>query len=262
MQKVSFLFFLLILVNNYIKGQNTKIIQNTKSQPFILGNVDTIPSIVLSEKRILNIYLPEGYSTDSAKTYPVIYLIDGSAKEYFIHVVGLVHFFNFPWVNRLPKSIVVGIANVNRNRDLTFCTTSTTDFYTPVGLKKEYFPVSGGSEKFISFIETELQPYIEKKYKVNSSKTIIGQSLGGLLATEILLKKPYLFDTYLIMSPSLWWDSESLLSKASDYLKNNLKNKVRVYIGVSNEVKVMKNDVMLLTKKTKKSGRRQNTGFL
>ncbi|MGO8056281.1 alpha/beta hydrolase-fold protein, partial [Rhizobium leguminosarum] len=59
-----------------------------------MGQIDKIQSIELSETRILNIYLPDGYSPDSSTTYPVIYLLDGSANEDFIHIVGIVQFLN------------------------------------------------------------------------------------------------------------------------------------------------------------------------
>jgi uncharacterized protein len=254
MRKIFYTLFLIVTLSSCIKGQNVESLNKTTSNSFVIGNIDTIYSYVLSENRIINIYLPDGYCTDSTKTYPVIYLLDGSANEYFIHVVGLINFFTLPWINRMPKSIVVGISNVNRNRDLTFYTSSKVDFYATAGLKKKYFPVTGGSEKFILFLEKELQPYIEKKYKTSSSKAIIGQSLGGLLATEILLKKPYLFDTYLIMSPSLWWDSESLLLDAPYLLKRNLRNKIKAYVGVSSEGKNMEKDVKQLVKILKTDG--------
>jgi predicted alpha/beta superfamily hydrolase len=198
-----------------------------KTKPFVLGVIEQIQSKVLNEKRTLNIYLPEGYKQSDTTRYPVIYLLDGSADEDFIHVVGLVQFNNFSWINRVPKSIVVGIANVDRRRDFTYPTT--------VAIDKSRYPTTGGSEKFIGFIESELQPYIEKKYKTNSSKTIIGQSLGGLLATEILLKKPALFEKYIIISPSLWWDNGSLLNQPSDIFKENFVHPTSVYLGVGKE---------------------------
>ena len=211
-------------------------VYSQESKSFILGNIDEISSKELSEKRILNIYLPEGYNQKDTISYPVIYLLDGSADEDFIHIAGLVQFSSFPWVNILPKSIVVGIANIDRKRDFTFPTTIEKD--------KIDFPTTGGSQKFISFLEKELQPFIEKKYKTNSSKTIIGQSLGGLLATEILFTKPNLFSKYIIISPSLWWDNESLL----DGRKVIFENKTSIYIGVGNEGKVMVNDAKRLKK--------------
>ncbi|MEJ7682540.1 MAG: alpha/beta hydrolase-fold protein [Segetibacter sp.] len=103
-----------------------------------------------------------------------------------------------------------------------------------------------------------MQPFIEKNYKTNSSKTIIGQSLGGLLATEILLTKPSLFNKYIIVSPSLWWDNGSLLKKSSEILLANFKQKIDVYIGVGKEglvpgdnPRVMEVDANLLAEKIK-----------
>jgi uncharacterized protein len=196
-----------------------------------LGVVDTIPSLQLGETRTVNMYLPEGYSADAAATYPVIYLLDGSANEDFIHIVGIVQFLTM--IGEMPKSIVAGIANVDRRRDFTFPTSIEQD-------KKKY-PTTGSSAKFIAFIEKELQPFIRKKYRTSDSSTIIGQSLGGLLATEILLKKPYLFNNYFIVSPSLWWDNESLLAMAPT-LAAQASGRLQVYISVGNEGKQMEDD--------------------
>lgn len=204
--------------------------------PFVLGVVDTIQSKALHEKRVLNIYLPEGYSPDSAALYPVIYLLDGSADEDFIHVTGLVQFCNFSWVNTLPKSIVVGIANVDRRRDFTFPTTVPQD--------KIDFPTTGGSEKFIAFLENELQPHIQAHYKTNESKMLVGQSLGGLLATEVLFKKPDLFSQYLLVSPSLWWDKESLLRLKP----KESRQATKIFVAVGKEGKVMERDSKKLVK--------------
>lgn len=219
-----------------------------KPKPFVLGVIDEIQSIELSEKRVLNIYLPEGYNELDTIKYPVIYLLDGSADEDFIHIVGLVQFNNFSWINRVPKTIVVGIVNVDRKRDFTYAST--------IEEEQKRYKTAGKSDKFISFIEKELQPFINKKYKTNASKTIIGQSLGGLLATEILLKKPTLFDKYIIISPSLWWDNGSLLNLKSDILQANFSQKTDIYIGFGKEglapstiPHVMEVDANLLTEK-------------
>lgn len=218
----------------------------SKSNPFILGTIDTLHSTVLGEDRVLNIYLPEGYNPDSIAAYPVIYLLDGSADEDFIHVVGLVQYNNFSWIDRFPKSIVVGIANINRRRDFTF-DVPNLDCVEKMGFNKSGFTEYGKSEKFMNFIEKELQPHIEKNYKTVGPKTIIGQSLGGLLCTEILLKKPALFDTYIIMSPSLWWGNEELLQQAPQLLKANNFSKKRIYVGVGKEGNVMVNDAKKLS---------------
>jgi predicted alpha/beta superfamily hydrolase len=195
-------------------------------KPFTLGITDQVHSAILNEDRALNIYFPKGYNPHSDTLYPVIYLLDGGADEDFIHIVGLVQFLT-GIVDTMPPCIVVGIANTDRKRDMTFPTTVEKD--------KKAYPTTGGSEKFISFIEKELQPYIEKKYRAGQYKVLVGQSLGGLLATEVLLKKPWLFSAYLIVSPSLWWDNESLLALAPKLLSRQSDDQRHVFIAVGSK---------------------------
>jgi predicted alpha/beta superfamily hydrolase len=204
-----------------------------KREPFVLGHIDRIKSVQLNEDRVLNIYLPDGYDADPKVKYPVIYLLDGSADEDFVHIVGLVQYLTFPWIDALPKSIVVGIATVDRRRDFTFPTHNAKDL-------KDY-PTTGKSAAFMRFLEQDLQPYVEKAYRTNGQKTLIGQSLGGLFALEVLLKKPALFNTYIIASPSLWWDDESMVKQAPMLLKQPAAaTPANVFVALGNEGPEMK----------------------
>jgi predicted alpha/beta superfamily hydrolase len=246
----KFLIVIFTFSTTLIFGQKQKKNLTEATKPFILGVIDEIQSKELAEKRVLNIYLPDGYNQNDTTKYPVIYLLDGSADEDFIHIVGLVQFNSFEWINQTPKSIVVGIATVDRRRDFTFPTTIKEDLKT--------YPTTGHSNNFISFIENELQPFMQAKYKTNNDKTIIGQSLGGLFATEVLLKKPTLFNKYIIISPSLWWDNGSILNINSNLLTANFNQQTKIYIGVGKEglaptktPRVMEVDANLLTEKVK-----------
>ncbi|MBB5620473.1 hypothetical protein HDE69_001522 [Pedobacter cryoconitis] len=243
MKHLTFLLLFVALFSNVSRSQDKTVNIQTSTKPFVLGITDEIQSAQLAEKRSLNIYLPEGYDQDTKMTYPVIYLLDGSANEDFIHIAGLVQYCTM--IQVMPKSIVVGIANVDRKRDFTFPTTVQQDL--------KDFPTTGKSEKFIAFMEKDLQSYIQQKYRTNASKTIIGQSLGGLLATEVLLKKPELFNNYVIISPSLWWDNESLLAKAPELLKSAAARNIKVYVSVGTEGKVMEQDAANLAAVLKKS---------
>lgn len=243
MKYLTFFLLFIALFGNVARSQNKTATIQISTKPFSLGITDEIQSVQLAEKRILNIYLPEGYDQDLKETYPVIYLLDGSANEDFIHIAGLVQYCTM--IQVMPKSIVVGIANMDRKRDFTFPTTVQKDL--------KDFPTTGKSGKFIAFIEKDLQPYIQQKYRTNASRTIVGQSLGGLLATEVLLKKPELFNNYVIISPSLWWDNESLLAKAPELLKSTAAKNIKVYISVGTEGKVMEQDAANLAAVLKKS---------
>lgn len=214
MIKKAFIICSILLAANFTVSAQTATVK-----PLTVGEVRTIKSKTLNEERTLNIYLPQGF--DKAKSYPMIYLLDGSMNEDFIHVSGLVQFFNQMY--SMPETIVVGIANVDRKRDFTF----HTDLKD---LQKDY-PTTGHSDKFITFLEKELKPYIESQFKT-TEKYLFGQSLGGLLATEILLKKPEMFNNYFIISPSLWWDDESLLKQAPQLLAKSPDTKKFVYVSV------------------------------
>lgn len=206
----------------------------TGSKSLIIGRSDKIHSKILGEDRIINIYLPQDYQSSDTTQYPVIYVLDGGIEEDFVHIAGIVRFNTQPWIARFPRSIVVGIEGNVRARDFTF-SVANTDFIEKAGFHKSRFPQYGGSEKYIDFIEKELQPYIKENYSAGGRRTIIGESLAGLLAAEILMKRPNLFEDFIIISPSLWWDEQSLLKNAGHLLDINLKTKANVYIGIPNK---------------------------
>jgi len=213
--------------------------------PFALGVVETIHSMVLGEDRVLNIALPQGYNPDSAARYPVIYLLDGSADEDFIHIVGAAQFAAFPWVDWLRPSIVVGIANVDRRRDLTGPTTIARD--------KADFPTTGGSAAFMDFVAKEVIPFVEANYRTFPERTLIGQSFGGLFATEVLLRRPWLFQHYIIVSPSLWWDNGSVLRIPADGLSAPDIGAASVYIAVGKEGREMEKPAQQLAAMARKA---------
>jgi predicted alpha/beta superfamily hydrolase len=242
--KQKTLILILLFVNLILSGQTLP--KKISETDFTIGKTIKIESKLLNETRTINIYLPLNYSVDSLKTYPVIYLLDGSKDEDFIHISGIVQFGSFPWINMLTESIVVGVGNVDRKRDFTYPSQNELD-------QKE-FPTSGKSENFIAFLQKELQPFIDSAYRTTKVKTIIGQSLGGLLTTEILFKKPELFDNYIIVSPSLWWDDEKLLNEQLATYNSNKS----IYIAGGKEGEVMERTTKALFDKLKKS-QKQNT---
>lgn len=217
--------------------------QSSQAGELIIGKVEKIDSKILEQVRILNIYLPQGYQPDSGKTYPTIYVLDGSAHQDFLHIAGLAQFLNM--YELLPPSIVVGIANIDRYHDFTHVSTDSRDL--------EDIPTSGGSEKFIRFIETEVQPFVAQHYATNDQRTLIGQSLGGLLGTEILIRHSHLFSNYVLVSPSLWWGKQALLKSAKSYLANHPELKKRIFLTVGDEHPVMVKTAQKLAEYIKKS---------
>lgn len=178
------------------------------SAPVVLGTSYRFASRVMNEERVLNVLLPPGYDESEEARFPVIYLLDGAVDEDFHHVAGLVQFLTM--YRLMPRSILVGIANTDRYRDFTH--------ETKVAEELERVPNAGGSTRFVRYLAEEVQPFVDSSFRTDGGRTLIGQSLGGLLASEIFLERPGLFDTYVIVSPSFWWNEGSLITRLEEAL--------------------------------------------
>jgi predicted alpha/beta superfamily hydrolase len=207
----------------------TQRVHPKKDSPIAFGVQVELKSKVLDEMRTLNIYLPPSYEQENEKAYPVIYLLDGGIDEDYHHQTGLVQFLVM--YQLMPESIVVGIANTDRKRDMTHPTSDEEE--------RTAIPTCGGSARFLEFIKTELQPFMAQRYRTSAQKTIIGQSLGALLATEALIRNPELFDNYVIVSPSLYWSNRELILGLKDFLKNNPDLNKKVFLAMGKEHPLM-----------------------
>lgn len=166
-----------------------------------------IESKILDEARVINIWTPPIYGK-STYSLPVLYMPDGGLSEDFPHIANTLS--ELIAAKKIPPTILVGIENTQRRRDLTGPTEVAKD--------KEIAPVVGGSANFRNFIKSELIPEINKKYRTTSEKGIIGESLAGLFVTETLFLEPNLFDYYIAFDPSIWWNNNEIIRTAKDDL--------------------------------------------
>ncbi|MBT3750567.1 MAG: alpha/beta hydrolase [Bacteroidetes bacterium] len=99
----------------------------------------------------------------------------------------------------IPRMIVVGIENTDRDKN-----------YTPTANSgiEHNFETAGEADQFLEFLEDELMPFLESRYRVASHRCIVGWSFSGLFATYSAIKKPDLFNFHLCISPAIWWDNE------------------------------------------------------
>ena len=177
--------------------------------PLVVGETFTIDSRVLGEVRRINVYVPPRYGADTAAPLPVLYMPDGGIGEDFLHVAGLVQVSVGNGTMR--PVVLVGIENTERRRDMTGPTRSDAD--------RRIAPRVGGSASFRTFLRTELMPAIAARYRVTDETAIVGESLAGLFVVETFLLEPALFDTYVAIDPSLWWDDGRLVATADERLR-------------------------------------------
>ena len=208
--------------------------QDRYRQAIDIGTVDSVWSATLDEQRPYIVYTPPSYAdtTSSPQNYPALYLLDGNA--HFHSVSGLVQILA-TGVNgtfAIPEMIVVAIPNTDRTRDLTPTRPAT-------GFDGEPTPddaTSGGNPAFFTFLEDELIPHIESRFRTMPYRVFVGHSLGGITAINALYTMPEVFDAYVAIDPSLWWDNQTLLRQAKDYFLSARLDGKALYVAQANTI--------------------------
>jgi uncharacterized protein len=205
-QFIVFRFLILLFFCASINAQDC-------DNKIIIGERVNIHSSVFKQTRSITVHLPLGYNPQ--KRYPVLYMLDGLAQ----FGIG-VSFSGMSYVGTIPELIVVAVDCQNREKE-----------YTPTHV--EGFQDSGGSDQFVDFIKKELFPYVDSAYSTMPFRILSGHSLAGILVIDLLLSEPDLFNAYIAMDPSLWWDNHFILNKTA-YLKEDNPNLRCLYLSSTN----------------------------
>jgi len=222
MRKFTLFILLAIIVFNAKSQRDNKI---------VIGKIDSVYSKILNEQRKIWIYTPDMTSglRDSSRRYPVLYLLDGDA--HFASVTGLVQQLSQVNGNTVyPEMIIVAIPNTDRTRDLT-PTHITSD---PPMMDSNFSKNTGGGEHFIAFMEKELMPHIDSVYTTAPYKMLVGHSFGGLIVMDALINHTKLFNAYIAIDPSMWYDKERFLQATEKKLLEKKYDGTRLYIGIAN----------------------------
>jgi predicted alpha/beta superfamily hydrolase len=188
------------------------------STSIISGHEYQHASTIFDGKRRYQVSLPERYFMNE-RHYPSLFIIDADFQ--FQHVSAIVK--NLTRMGKIPPMIVVGVAN--QGGDDYLKTTTWSDG------KDDAF---GGAEKLQAYLSKELLPLIDKNYRTNSQKALSGYSLGGLFTLYSMMQQETPFNAFLAMSPSAWFDDNSLPKKLTPLLQENKLN-APVFISLANE---------------------------
>ncbi|NRB52931.1 MAG: tetratricopeptide repeat protein [Saprospiraceae bacterium] len=207
MKYLSILSFFIFFQFN-LSGQSLK-----KGGEMSIGQTIEFESKILKENRQVFIHQPKGFwgMDEKMSNLPVVFVLD--AETQFLHTVSTIDFLSAaPLGNDLiPRSLIVGIPNTNRNRDLSpvkgmIANDSTT------------LEITGGGGIFLDFLTEELIPFIESNYSTSKHRTLIGHSLGGLITFEALLRKREYFDNYISIDPALGFADGTYMEEILDTL--------------------------------------------
>jgi predicted alpha/beta superfamily hydrolase len=185
-----------------------------------------LQSKVMAETRTILVRTPASYARGN-RAYPVLYMTDGDRQ--IGHTAATVDFLARE--GRMPEVIIVGINNTDRTRDLT------PTHVERMGAGNNGFntPTSGGADRFLNFIATEVIPYVEKNYRTQPFRVFAGHSFGGLFAMHTFFTRPDLFNGVIAVSPTLTWDDRYVYKRASEWVKTASDRPVALLMSVGNE---------------------------
>ncbi len=184
-------------------------------------------------KYLVDVIVPPDY--DSSKAYPICYFLDMQLAESIMKEIN----DSLQHSPSIKPYIFVGIkcqenaseCTLQRTRDFTPSYSSSMDasLNLPDDMEDE---ISGGAPAFLSFLQTELIPTVEKKYKgIPEQRTLYGMSLSGLFASYAMLQRPDLFSQYIIGAPSLWYNNSATLEQLRTMKAEKIKH-IRLYVGI------------------------------
>ena len=192
--------------------------QQNKSD-FVIGDKISFESKALDERKTIVVIPPYNYKDRTDEKFPVVYVLDPGNNLFA--TFGIVNYYS-DMLKIMPRMIIVGIVSNDRERD-----------YLPTPSKEQ--PTGGGADKFLRFINSELVPLIDSTYPANSARCIIGHSAGGLFAIYALENQPELFNSFICIDPSLWYNDQSCVKEMPDFLNNNKDIKKSIFVSLSNE---------------------------
>nr|WP_313417034.1 alpha/beta hydrolase-fold protein [Brevundimonas diminuta] len=204
--------------------------------PVVIGQSYALPSAIMNQTREINVWLPPGYAKGN-QTYPVLYVLDGGQDQDFHHISGIAQLGTIVGTTR--DVIVVGVASVDRRNELAL-PTEDAELITR-------YPTQGHSDRFRRFIGEEVQPFIESRLCTSGETALMGESLAGLFVVETFLKEPQMFDAYVAVSPSLWWDSGRLARQSGAHLRDHSNDPRTLILTLGDEGEMMQAPMDVLT---------------
>lgn len=198
-----------------------------------IGKRYSLVSKTLGEEREYWIHLPDSYTIENEKNYPVIYLLD--ASNFFHSLIGIQRTFYRSRIPIMPECIIVGvISGKNRMEDFT---PTKSSFQRDGKILSEEKAVGGGSKRFTTFLGEELRSVIDQNYRTNKQNTLIGHSLSGLFTVGTLLYHSDLFLTYIAFDPSLWWDDQYIIKQAETIFKQKDMSGISLYVAYGGKLR-------------------------
>ncbi|MGB3436179.1 alpha/beta hydrolase [Achromobacter sp.] len=214
------------------QAQSTPKMQSGEGRPYeiIDSEVWDVPDPVSGRGYQVFVALPSSYAKQPQRRYPVLYVTDAD--------------YAFPVIRQLARRlnvegpqiedfILVGLSygkgedgGVSRQRD-----------YTPTPNGPSTAPahaIHGQAGAYQQYLRDQVKPFVMARYRVDPARALfLGHSYGALLGAQILFTEPGMFNSYILGSPSLWYDQRYALKLEARYARQHqdLTANVFLYVG-------------------------------
>ncbi|NVK21187.1 MAG: alpha/beta hydrolase [Kangiellaceae bacterium] len=208
------------------------ILNAKEPEPYKLPRTEVIPIQESKTKKQYELYikLPEEYSKNKNKKYPVIYFTDAvwhieilsAATAFLMEDVILV---GISWQKDIEEQLLLEEGpQASRYRDYSISKSSKPEVQSKYQL--------GQANKHLNFVRKDVFEYVERHYRTApNNRTYFGYSLGGLFGAYTLVVQPDTFNNYILGSPSLWKGNPKLSLIASNHLPHYKDKDVNIFIS-------------------------------
>lgn len=199
--KKNSLIVVFLLLTNYILSQNYESYKKIADT--------TIASKYLGYNKNIAVIVPKDWQQNIEKKYPLTIIFDKQNKRSHQFIINTIDYLTIN--DQMPASIIVSVASEQIKR-------------TKETLHKKTNSI-GMAEENELFIFNELMPFIEKNYKANRFRVLIGHSRYGYLTTYLFEKRLNELNAVISLSPFF-------TTQKNINLANSIKN-VNSYTGKS-----------------------------
>ncbi|MDQ3627081.1 MAG: alpha/beta hydrolase-fold protein [Verrucomicrobiota bacterium] len=201
-----------------------------EGEPIIVGSMHRIRSSVYGNEQTITVRLPRGYAENPDKRYPVLFSVDGGPDQDFELLAGIAAEAEFS--TSFEPFILIGVKTEDRYKQLT-----PEQKRWPIERLKESFGdrmVPGGADKFRDYLARDVVPWATQRYRTDR-KVLTAASLGGLFVLDTFLERPTMFDDFIALTPSVWWDDGRIIDEAAQKLATHGPSDRRLYLTMGDE---------------------------
>lgn len=215
----------------HAQAPSTPKVQPGGGHPYEIADSEVwdVPDPISKRGYQVFVALPPSYAKQPERRYPVVYATDADYAFPILRQLGRRLNVEGP---RVEEFILVGLSYAKGEDGAT----SRQRDYTPTTNGPSTAPpnaIHGQARAYQQYLRDEVKPFITARYRTDPAKAIyLGHSYGALLGTQILFTETGMFSSYILGSPSLWYDKRHALKLEAGYAKQHQDLKANVYLYV------------------------------